>query len=221
MEIETRIFRGGERIYLAGTIAGEISKEGFYIVWRERYIRVKRRYGYMTRMGKIAGYLSGRLMNYYYYYYFKKRGQLVDHGEMWVRRPDFLIVSDSERRRVPESAIGGEKRKAVYAIHDEHDRLGFRWPISSWRIVLRNYDSKIKGTAGRKSSINLYNSVSWIMNSLRVQECVGKESVDLHLGRESSQLHGVGRDTDLLIEIWGLRQLKGRDLPLPNMIGFI
>ena len=60
----------------------------------------------------------------------QKRSWLI-MGEMWVRSPDFLVVSDSERRRDPESAVGGEQGKAVYAMYDEHDRLGFRWPISS------------------------------------------------------------------------------------------
>lgn len=77
---------------------------------------------------------------------------MVDHGEMWVRSPDFLVVSDSERRRVPESAVGGEKGKAVYAMHDEHDRLGFRWPIS----CIEDYDSKLLGG----NQVNLYTIIS-------------------------------------------------------------
>lgn len=61
--------------------------------------------------------LSGRLMIYYYLFFIKKRketkAELADHGEMWVRSPDFLVVNDLERRRVPESAVGIERKGGV------------------------------------------------------------------------------------------------------------
>lgn len=91
--------------------------------------------------------------------------------------------------------------------------VGFR-RLMSWITMTRKSGELLGG--------NSYKLRSWIMNSLWARECVGLlllmgrawggtgyglaggESADLPTGRESSQLRGMERDMDLLIEIWGL-----------------
>lgn len=73
-------------------------------------------------------------MNYCYLFLKKKRRQNRT-WLIWVRSPDFLVVSDSERRRVPESVVGEEQGKAVYAMYDEHDQ----WVLDGPLVVDESY----------------------------------------------------------------------------------
>ena len=139
----------------------------------------------------------------------KRSGLIMERYGYEVRT--FLLSVTRSAGEFGDRLLGERKEGSVrhaWTRTQNYNWLGFRWPFSSWGIVLRTMTRK-SGELPGGNQVNLFktytiiSSVSWIMNSVWI--------CDLHLRRESSQLGGVGRGTDLLTEIWGIRWrlLKG------------
>lgn len=147
MEIDTRIFRGGGITWLGLLPPLKFWKKNFVSCGERRWRSStwlydlgwgKWLYKPIISFSEFPScrllWFSGHLMNYCYLFLKKKRRQNRT-WLIWVRSPDFLVVSDSERRRVPESVVGEEQGKAVYAMYDEHDQ----WVLDGPLVVDESY----------------------------------------------------------------------------------